>query len=631
MTDLTQLTLPSQATVAACVEKEATALLHTDPSRAVEDAVCEAACRTYRALGARLLRTAPVPAGSWDAAGEATGGVVDGLGRLHEALLELQPVLDGGAVRLVAGGAARKASGTYFTPPALVEHLLDEALEPVLTELEQEGGARRLLDVRLVDPACGAGAFLVAAARRIARRVARGRGQEPSPEDLQRARREVLAHCVHGVDRDPAVLELARIALLHDLGEAALHGPDLRLVLADALLDDWPTLLSEVFAEGGGFDVVVGNPPFLNQLASLTARRGTTAAALAVRAGGALRPYTDASALFLQRSMSWLRAGGRAGLVQPQSVLAARDAGGVRADLAAGAALESLWASDERVFGAQVLTCAPVVRRGGAQGPVRRTHGPRFRALPAHPEPDLHGEWSFLLAAGLGLPEVSLPDRCGTVADLAMCTADFRDQYYGLAPFVREAAECPAGVPLVTTGLIEPASCLWGRRDARFHKRRWSAPVVDLEALSADPLLARWAAARLVPKVLLATQGRVLEAVADPDGAWLPSVPTVTVATDPDKLWHVLAVLLAPPLSAYAAARYAGTALTMRAIKLSARQVGSLPLPVDRAAWDHGADLARKAHERGAEEPDLSELAATMCAAYDVRDGAVLEWWLCRR
>ena len=63
-----------------------------------------------------------------------------------------------------------------------------------------------------------------------------------------------------------------------------------------------------------------------------------------------------------------MRPGGRVGLVQPQSVLAARDAAGVRRSLAAGCSLESLWASDRPVFeGTSVLTCAVVLRAGGTQ------------------------------------------------------------------------------------------------------------------------------------------------------------------------------------------------------------------------------------------------------------------------
>jgi hypothetical protein len=107
-------------------------------------------------------------------------------------------------------------------------------------------------------------------------------------------------------------------------------------------------------------------------------------------------------------------------------------------------------------------------------------------------------------------------------------------------------------------------------------------------------------------------------------------VPTVTVAAPAELLWHLLAVLLAPPVAAHAAARYAGTALTMRTIKLSARQVAGLPLPVDRVAWDEGAALAEESQGRPPGDKHLDALGSAMCAAYGVADDAVLEWWLRR-
>jgi hypothetical protein len=294
-------------------------------------------------------------------------------------------------------------------------------------------------------------------------------------------------------------------------------------------------------------------------------------------------------------------------------VLSARDAAPVRAALDAEGALVSLWASPEPVFeGTAVLTCAPVWERG----------------RPGSGEP-----WSVLAAPSFGIPPVELDTGGGVLGDLGPCTADFRDQFYGLVPFVREAADGrvgPGEAALVTTGLIEPAECRWGRTATRFAKQRYAAPVVDVDALHADGALSAWAVARLVPKVLVATQGAVLEGVVDVEGAWLPSVPTLVCAPPADRLWHVLAVLLAPPVVAYAAAHYLGAGLTARSVKLSARQLAALPLPTDPIAWDESATLARAAQEAptAAERARLLEdCAARMCTAYAVPASEVLGWW----
>jgi hypothetical protein len=238
------------------------------------------------------------------------------------------------------------------------------------------------------------------------------------------------------------------------------------------------------------------------------------------------------------------------------------------------------------------------------------------------PAGDLVGAWGHLLAASLGIPELRWRTS-GVLGDLAECTADFRDQYYGLDGAVEEAGEDgpgPGRVPLVTTGLVDPARCDWGVRPTRFLKQAWDAPVVVLDRL--DDRLAAWARARLVPKVLVGTQGRVLEAVADPDGRWLPSVPAISVVPRGDRLWHVLAVLVAPPVSVHAATTYAGTALDASAVKISAKQVAALPLPVRQEPWDEAAALLSQAQEAA-----LPRAAELMCAAYDVPPGPVLDWW----
>ncbi len=512
---------------------------------------------------------------------------VAALGALHEELLTYEASWTHGMLHLDPAGSGRKSAGAWFTPPRLVGHLLDEVLEPALDEASGP--------VSVLDPACGAGAFLVAAARRITARTG----------DLVGAVAQV-----HGVDLDPAVLELARVCLWLELavpGER-LALPVLSLRQGDALDLDL-----------GEHDVVVGNPPFLNQLESLTVRRGER--------GPSARAYTDVSALFLARSLDWLRDGGRVGLVQPQSLLAARDSGDVRASLAKTCALESLWASDVPVFEAGVLTCAPVLRKAAPQDAVRRTHGPEFEPFLARPvtADDLAGEWSFLLVEALGVPEVTLTGS-RTLGELAGCTADFRDQYYGLEGHVHEVEELPSGPPLVTSGLIDPAECLWGMRQTRFLKQRWQSPVVDVPALT--PSLQRWAGARQVPKVLVGTQGKVLEAVVDEHGSWLPSVPVITVVPAAADLWRVLAVLLAPPVTAHAMARYAGTALTMDAVKLSASQVGRLPLPTVEEHWDAAASVVRRAQaDAGARRSLLLEAGALMCRAYEVDESVVLPWW----
>jgi hypothetical protein len=139
------------------------------------------------------------------------------LGSVYEGLLELVPVREehgrrfGFAEADEAKGNARKTSGSYYTPDSLVQTLLDSTLEPVLTRAEAEGGAEAILKLSIIDPACGSGHFLLGAARRMAARVAQLRDNEAP--DYPAAMRDVVRHSIHGVDRNPMAVELAKVAL----------------------------------------------------------------------------------------------------------------------------------------------------------------------------------------------------------------------------------------------------------------------------------------------------------------------------------------------------------------------------------------------------------------------------------
>jgi N-6 DNA Methylase len=144
------------------------------------------------------------------------------LGSVYESLLELTPRLtdDGRGFAFAEGGEskghARKTTGSYYTPDSLVQALLDSALDPVLDRVEAEADdpAAALLSVTVLDPACGSGHFLLAAARRITTRLARTRAAGvASPADYRRALRDVARACIHGVDRNPMAVELTKVAL----------------------------------------------------------------------------------------------------------------------------------------------------------------------------------------------------------------------------------------------------------------------------------------------------------------------------------------------------------------------------------------------------------------------------------
>lgn len=179
------------------------------------------------------------------------GVQADELGSVYEALMEKVPRMPAGGFELAtAAGNERKTTGSYYTPDALVQCLLDSALNPVMDDAcKASDPEQAILGLKVVDPACGSGHFLVAAARRMAHRLARVRsgGIEPSPPEVQHALRDVVGRCIYGVDINPMAVELCKVSLWMEALEPGrpLSFLDAHVQCGNALLGATPELLEK--------------------------------------------------------------------------------------------------------------------------------------------------------------------------------------------------------------------------------------------------------------------------------------------------------------------------------------------------------------------------------------------------
>jgi hypothetical protein len=181
---------------------------------------------------------------------------VEELGSVYESLLEFHPAVDpdaSGRLRFeLVPGSERKTTGSYYTSPDLVGELVESAVLPVIENRlaaskaldKPQGGTQHqqkaLLSIRVIDPACGSGHMLLAASRRIGKELARLRTgeEEPAPERIREAVRDVISHCVYGVDKNPLAVDLCRVALWlesHTTGKP-LTFLDHRIRCGDALV-----------------------------------------------------------------------------------------------------------------------------------------------------------------------------------------------------------------------------------------------------------------------------------------------------------------------------------------------------------------------------------------------------------
>lgn len=508
----------------------------------------------------------------------------------------------------------RKSRGAWYTPREVVEGLVAVAL------------AGPEVPAFVVDPTCGGGAFLLAALDRLV--------------DLGLAPADAITR-VAGIDLDKRAVNISQRSIKL---WASLRGLDFASIVVDVSQGDalegfpshWPRPL-----------VVVGNPPFASPL-----RKGVipeSAAQFRSHHNEVLSSYTDLSALHLYAAVCHAGPGSAVLLVQPQSVLASQDTGLLREALEYQAPIEALWVARESVFDAGVRVCAPLLLTQPEPKPAQHHSDPQVghSSVQLWSGPRVEGAgsserapWSSYAARALGAPPSpsvcwDTPRRLG---ELVTATAGFRDEYYGLLASCNERSEldndadgvAQSSERLVTVGSVDPLTTTWGVKPIRLGRRDWHQPVVDRSSL--EPKVLRWVERQAKPKVVLATQSKILEPLIDWDGTLVPMTPLIAVHADQGNLAMVAAVLLAPPVVAWAWERWFGTAMAVDALKLAAKQVVDLPLPPDQLLWEKAAksiadaSLLDEPEDHGNRSKLIDDVAMLMTEAYGA-DESVYRWW----
>jgi hypothetical protein len=171
---------------------------------------------------------------------------VEEFGSVYEGLLDYDPVIKKENEQLVFDfkeGDARARSGAHYTPEELVKPLIKHSLDYIIADciskpnerlkIKKEEVAKEqkkvlqekaLLAITVCDIACGSGHILLSAARRIAFELAQVRtgDEQPDPVTTRHATRDVIRHCIYGVDLNPLAVELCKVALwleAHNPGE----------------------------------------------------------------------------------------------------------------------------------------------------------------------------------------------------------------------------------------------------------------------------------------------------------------------------------------------------------------------------------------------------------------------------
>ncbi len=531
------------------------------------------------------------------------------LGDLYESLLELKPLPRDPWVE--PDKARRKGTGIYYTPEFIVADVIGQTIGPILgariaalrdrPASDLHKSLDFLLDFRVLDPAMGAGHFLIAAVDFIADRVTaalRPFGPQqrlPAALDPAQVKALVLQRCIFGIDIDPFATALARAALHIHVGSPSVPLTTLEFNLRS--FDAIRTLGPDA-SQWGTYDAVIGNPPFVDS--ESISRQDPDLRAFARRHFDSARGNWDLYVLFVELSLRLTRPGGYTAMVTPTRLLAADYAASIQQLMLRRTLVSCCDYSAIRAFDASVPVVVAVMRNQ----PPPPDHKAEFVLLDADRRVRARRRVPVAMLADLPAGFIGLPLRAADPDLITAATAphslDTLGECFDGATtaeayrIVEVLSDAPLEEPdpreslrLVNTGLIDPFVLHWGRKPCRYLGLTLQRPVIRRDNL-------RDIAPRRLEQsegwtVVLAGMGSRLEAAVAPPG-YLAGKSTVLVLPHAGVCPFALtAALNSPFVSDVYRALFGLRALSASSMTIGPRQVARLPMP--HADFFHPASI----------------------------------------
>ncbi|MBX9788971.1 MAG: Eco57I restriction-modification methylase domain-containing protein [Pirellulales bacterium] len=585
---------------------------------------------------------------------------VEILGTVYERFL-------GKVIRLTAGHQAkieekpevRKAGGVYYTPAYIVDYIVKQTVGKQIEGCSpaQLVGTKGKPPLRVLDMACGSGSFLLGAYQCLLDHCLRWyiehkpgshkRGVYEDPRDKQwrltiEEKKRILTTHIFGVDIDPQAVEVTKLSLLLKALEGendatlalqlrlfheralpnladnikcgnSLVGPDYFVgTLVSDLGDlnrirpfDWKSEFPVVLRDGG-FDAVIGNPPYIDS--ELMTTYWKTTREYCVQRYHAASGNWDIFCVFCEQAAHVLRGHGVVGMIVPNKLGSADYASGARDVLCVQSTLRRVRDySRVPVFPVAVYPivfvvekCSPNLSRAKVVyermicdqgGAIRVGEKHELRYDRCFSSPQL--PWNiFGDIAGTHIVEkIRAFPRLSEVATVV--GAATVSEAYQIQSLILEGTRDDARLRFVNSGTIDRYSILWGFRPCRYLGRSLNYPI--LTPTTERNLPANRRRQGRMPKIIVAGMTKRLECVADVEGRYLAGKSTTVVFSEHD-LRLILGILNSSLVAYFYAQEFGGNRLQGGYLRIGPPQLRNVPVPISTTPAQ-GGRVARQVVE----------------------------------
>ena len=554
------------------------------------------------------------------------------LGSIYERFLGKVIVATDKRVRVEEKPEVRKAGGVYYTPEYIVRYIVENTVGKLIAGKTPD----QIAEMRFADIACGSGSFLLGVYDLLLTYHGNYYNQNPGKakkgDCLERdgklylslrKKREILLNNIYGVDIDAQAVEVCQLSLylklLQDETTASAHqylldfeqqallpslnqnivcgnsliGTDIldgQLFASDEERKLNPMNFEDAFPEvmkRGGFDAIVGNPPFVDSEEMV--KTSPILRSYALSRYEAAKGNWDLFCLFLERMAKLTKKGGRSALIVPNKLLSADYARATRDLLVSRLDTIRDYSSVDVFHGVSVYPVIVITENGrNAKSPVKfatmakkADQVVQISERLVEPATLKSGSGSWAIHFGLGaslLQKLSgIPTK---LADVAKVTgAATVSEAYDLKTLMDDVRKPSSKfIRFINTGTVDRFESLWGRFKTAYIKNSYSYPVVESSKL-ARRFPHRYEQAK-TPKIITAGMTKELECFCDEAGAYLAGKSTTIVIPVTLNLLYLVGLLNSRLLTYFYKETFRSLSLAGGFFRVGPPQLGQLPIVV---------------------------------------------------
>jgi type I restriction-modification system DNA methylase subunit len=517
----------------------------------------------------------------------------DVLGAVYENYLGYRLSQSKKGMTISKDAKKRKEHGIYYTPTFIVDYIVKNALQPVLDKCSS---IEDLKKIKVLDPACGSGSFLIKALEVIHNKYI----EFGNPGGVF-TKLDILLNNIYGVDLDPQAVEIARLNLLVNAldermklpglekniknGNSLISGTDQELEkyfgknFRDKKPFNWKEEFPDVFKQGG-FDVVIGNPPYIDS-ESMTKTMSQEREYINNHYLSAKGNW-DIFCVFIERALNLCKDEGYHSFILPNKLISANYAQEIRRILEKNRISKIRDYSRIKVFDVSVYPIVYIVQKTKPKGHIVienitevddqqkvETHEIDYKKLQ-------NGNW--VLDEDRGKQAVKTPensDKTISLGKIALVTgAATVAEAYILKDLIEEEKQ---KYKVINSGTINRFESLWGQKEMRYLGKTFLKPTISENALK------KVAQNRLKQttnqKIIMAGMTLRPECVFDKTGAYLAAKSTTVIMQSAYDLRVLLGILNSNFVFNFLKNRFKGNVLQGGYLRLGPPEIKEVPIP----------------------------------------------------